>query len=113
VTAVPSSPRSVAVRSAVCSEPDTTERKLLRKRWAELIRRVYEVDPLLSRVRRDHADRCNHHREARLTKILAYLAKAGVATATGDRAPALPATRPPGRRPIPPSTEPLGNRLAR
>ena len=38
---------AVAVRSAVCSEPDTTERKLLRKRWAELIRRVYEVDPLL------------------------------------------------------------------
>ena len=39
------------VYSAVASEPDTTERKLLRKRWAELIRRVYEVDPLLSGVR--------------------------------------------------------------
>ena len=37
----------VAVHSAVASEPDTAERKQLRKSWAALIRRVYEVDPLL------------------------------------------------------------------
>ena len=53
------------VHSVVASEPDTTERKQLRKRWAALIRRVYEVDPLLSGVRRDHADRRDHHREER------------------------------------------------
>jgi Putative transposase len=36
-----------AGHSAVASEPDTAERKQLRKSWAALIRRVYEVDPLL------------------------------------------------------------------
>jgi Putative transposase len=102
---------AVAVRSAVCSEPvcsepDTTERKLLRKRWAELIRRVYEVDPLLSRVRRDHADRRDHHREERHHEDPRRTWQSRPRQPQRrDRAPALPATRPPGQRPIPPSTE--------
>jgi len=79
---------AVAVRSAVCSEPDTTERKLLRKRWAELIRRVYEIDPLLSRVRRDHADRRDHHREERHHEDPpTHLAKSAAATATEGSGP--------------------------
>ena len=32
---------------SVASEPDSAERKAARKRWANLIRHIYEVDPLV------------------------------------------------------------------
>jgi hypothetical protein len=39
--------RSTSGVPEAASEPETTERKQIRKSWAALIRRVYEVDPLL------------------------------------------------------------------
>ncbi len=34
-------------RGSVATEPDSAERKAARKRWANLIRHIYEVDPLV------------------------------------------------------------------
>jgi len=38
---------TAAAPGSVTSEPDSAERKAARKRWANLIRHIYEVDPLL------------------------------------------------------------------
>jgi hypothetical protein len=39
--------RGMRVKSADFAEEDTLQRKLSRFRWAALIKRVYEVDPLI------------------------------------------------------------------
>ncbi|HVT43213.1 MAG TPA: hypothetical protein VMT00_02375 [Thermoanaerobaculia bacterium] len=38
---------SPAAAAAAASEPDSPERKAARKPWADLIRHVYETDPLI------------------------------------------------------------------
>ncbi len=38
---------TAAAPGSVTSEPDSAERKAARKRWANLIRHIYEVDPLV------------------------------------------------------------------
>ncbi len=94
----------VAGHSAVASEPNTAERKRLRKRWAALIRRVYEIDPLLCACGATMRIVAIITERSVITKILTHPAKAAAANATEGSGPGPP--HHPGRRPIPPSTEP-------
>ena len=72
---------AVAAQSAVASEPDTAERRQLRKNWAALIRRVYEVDPLLCPCGATMRIVAIITERSVITKILAHLAKVAAATA--------------------------------
>jgi len=91
----------VAGHSAVGSEPDTTERKQLRKCWAELIRRIYEVDPLLCACGATMRIVAIITERRLITKILAHLAKVAAATATEGSGPGPPRHPPPGPAPDP------------
>jgi hypothetical protein len=89
------------VHSVVASEPDTTERKQLRKRWAELIRRVYEVDPLLCACGATMRIVAAITERSVISKILAHLAKLAAATATEGSDPGPSRPPPPGPAPDP------------
>ncbi len=80
---------------SVTSEPDSAERKAARKRWANLIRHIYEVDPLL-------CPRCGG-----MMKIIAFITepravraildsvrRSGTPSAAGSRTLHLPLARP-------------------
>ncbi|MGK2858304.1 MAG: hypothetical protein ACSLFQ_13970, partial [Thermoanaerobaculia bacterium] len=73
---------AAAVHSAVASEPDTAERKPLRKNWAALIRRVYEADPLVCACGATMRIVAVITERSVITKILAHLAKVAAASAT-------------------------------
>jgi hypothetical protein len=47
VAAGDSQAATAAALGSVTSEPDSAERQAARKRWANLIRHIYEVDPLV------------------------------------------------------------------
>jgi hypothetical protein len=91
----------VAGHSAVASEPDTAERKQLRKSWAALIRRVYEVDPLLCACGATMRIVAIITERRVITKILAHLAKSAAATATEGSGPGPPRHPSPGPAPDP------------
>jgi hypothetical protein len=73
---------AVAAQAAVGTEPDTAARRQLRKNWAALIRRVYEVDPLLCVCGATMRIVAVITERSVITKILAHLAKAAAAIAT-------------------------------
>ncbi|MGK2858300.1 MAG: hypothetical protein ACSLFQ_13950 [Thermoanaerobaculia bacterium] len=73
---------AVAAYTAVASEPDTAERKQLRKNWAALIRRVYEADPLVCACGATMRIVAVITERSVITKILAHLAKVAAASAT-------------------------------
>jgi hypothetical protein len=89
------------VRLAVASEPDTAERKQLRKSWAALIRRVYEVDPLLCPCGATMRIVAIITERSVIRKILAHLAKVAAATVTEGSGPGPPCRPPPGPAPDP------------
>jgi hypothetical protein len=90
---------AVAVHSAVASEPETAERKQLRNNWAALIRRVYEVDPLVCPCGATMRIVAVITERSVITKILAHLAKAAAATVTKGAGPG--PCRPPPLGPAP------------
>ena len=61
-----------AATGSVASEPDSAERKAARKRWANLIRHIYEVDPLV-------CPRCGG-----MMKIISFITEQGVIRAILD-----------------------------
>ncbi|MGK2857335.1 MAG: hypothetical protein ACSLFQ_09020 [Thermoanaerobaculia bacterium] len=73
---------AVAAYTAVASEPDTAERRQLRKNWAALIRRVYEVDPLVCPCGATMRVVAVITERSVITKILAHLGKVVAQTAT-------------------------------
>jgi len=92
---------AAAVHSAVASEPDTAERRQLRKNWAALIRRVYEVDPLLCACGATMRIVAVITERSVITKILAHLAKLAAASTTEGSAPGPARPPPPGPAPNP------------
>ncbi|HEY3052103.1 MAG TPA: transposase [Thermoanaerobaculia bacterium] len=82
-----------AVPAPAASEPDSAERKAARKRWANLIRHIYEVDPLV-------CPRCGA-----IMKIIAFITEPRVVHAILDslrgRTPSTAGSRhpPPPARP--------------
>ena len=91
----------VPIQSAVVSEPDTAERKQLRKSWAALIRRVYEVDPLLCECGSTMRIVAVITERSVITKILAHLGKVAAAIATEGAGPGPARPPPPGPAPAP------------
>jgi hypothetical protein len=91
---------AVAAHSAVASEPDTAERRELRKNWAALIRRVYEVDPLVCPCGATMRIVAVITERSVITKILAHLAKVSAATSATEGAAPGP-SRPPPTGPAP------------
>jgi hypothetical protein len=65
---------TAAATGPAASEPDSAERKAARKRWANLIRHIYEVDPLV-------CPRCGG-----MMKIISFITQQGVIRAILDRA---------------------------
>jgi hypothetical protein len=65
---------TAAAPGSVTSEPDSAERKAARKRWANLIRHIYEVDPLV-------CPRCGG-----MMKIIAFITEPRVIRAILDSA---------------------------
>jgi len=90
---------AAAVHSAVASEPDTAERRRLWKSWAALIRRVYEVDPLLCVCGVTMRIVAVITERSVITKILAHLGKVAATTATEESGPG--PSRPPPPGPVP------------
>lgn len=92
---------AVAADTVVASEPDTAERRELRKNWAALIRRVYEVDPLVCPCGATMRIVAVITERSVITKILGHLAKVTAKTATEGAGPG-PARPPPlGPAPAP------------
>ena len=83
--------------------PTRPSERQLRKNWAALIRRVYEVDPLVSGVRRDDADRRGHHRAERDHDDPRAPRKGGRSKRDGGSGP----------RPVPPPARRAGARSLR
>jgi len=77
---------------SVASEPDSAERKAARKRWANLIRHIYEVDPLV-------CPRCGG-----TMKIIAFITEPRVIRAILDSVRRTPSTA--GSRHPPPPARP-------
>ena len=83
---------TTSANGSVASEADSPERKAARKRWADLIRHIYEVDPLL-------CPRCGGTMKiiAFITErqviraILASVRRGGTPSAAGSRHPPPPA----------------------
>ena len=92
---------AAAVHSADASEPDTAERRQLRKCWAALIRRVYEVDPLLCVCGATMRIVAVITERSVITKILAHLGKVAAAIATEGAGPGPARPPPPGPAPAP------------
>ena len=63
-------------------EPDTAERSALRKKWAQLIRRIYEIDPLLCPCGGTFKVVSIITEPKVINGILAHLAKAATGSAT-------------------------------
>ena len=92
------SPAATATATgSVASEPDSAERKAARKRWANLIRHIYEVDPLV-------CPRCGG-----MMKIIAFITEPRVIRAMLDsvRPSGTPSTA--GSRHPPPPARPAAD----
>ena len=86
-------PAAPAVPAPAGSEPDSAERKAARKRWANLLRHIYEVDPLV-------CPRCGG-----MMKIIAFITEPRVIRAILDSVPGrTPSTA--GSRHPPPAARP-------
>jgi len=80
---------------SVASEPDSAERKAARKRWANLIRHIYEVDPLV-------CPRCGG-----MMKIIAFITEPRVIRAILDSVRRTPSAA--GSRHPPPPARPAAD----
>jgi Putative transposase. len=92
---------AVAVHSAVVSEPDTAERKQLRKNWAALIRRSTRSTRSSLACGATMRIVAVITERSVITKILAHLRKAAAATATEGSGPGPPRHPSPGPAPDP------------
>jgi hypothetical protein len=83
--------------ASIPTEPDSAERKAARKRWANLIRHIYEVDPLV-------CPRCGG-----AMKIISFITEQRVIHAILDSVQRTGRPSPAGSLHPPPSVRPAGN----
>jgi hypothetical protein len=86
-------------RLAIPTEPDSAARKPARKRWANLIRHIYEVDPLV-------CPRCGG-----AMKIISFITEQRVIRAILDSVQRTGTPSPAGSLHPPPPARPAGNGL--
>jgi len=84
---------------AADKEPDSAERIALRKKWAVLIRRIYEVDPLLCKCGGTFQILSILTKPKVVKQILAHLAKKGNETAGSGAGPPITSTAGPAPDP--------------
>lgn len=85
---------TAAATGPAASEPDSAERKAARKRWANLIRHIYEVDPLV-------CPRCGG-----MMKIISFITEQGVIRAILDSVRRTPTPSTAGSLHPPPAARP-------
>ena len=90
-------------------EPDTAERSALRKKWAQLIRRIYEVDPLLCPCGGTFQIVAVITEQKVIARILAHLAKTSAAATVSAETTAGPGAGPPSRHHLGPAPGPTAN----